>query len=107
MYEIPVKLSRPSRTSDTYGGSVTVAAVAGQTIWIDPIQGEPETLIAVHPDEDVRIGDMLAVNYNLFSGEASPDPEETQVYRVKSLHTVPGQPWRMAKIEITKRPTDR
>ena len=69
MYDFPVQLDRPTRTSDGEGGTTEVLEFdSPQVVWCDPMIGETQPTISFVADSDVRVGDLLRIPYNLFYG---------------------------------------
>lgn len=69
MYDTPIQTSRPVRSNDQVGGSRVAMEETTRILWADPLIQDGEMAIAFHPEEDVRIGDLVAVPHNLFLKE--------------------------------------
>jgi len=62
----PLPYSRPARTPDGAGGSMTVMGTPTMTVICDPILHQGEYLLRVPADEDIRIGDLVKVPFSQF-----------------------------------------
>lgn len=67
MARFPLRISRPKRTADSRGGSVTeFDSDNARTVWVEAEFQGPGFELTVSAAEDIRIGDMIEAPQNMW-----------------------------------------
>jgi len=67
MFNTPLEISRPLKHWDGEGTTTTINPASSFTIWADPVVQDEKTLLAMHAQEDIRIGDIIKVPHDIFT----------------------------------------
>lgn len=71
MFTYPLNISRPVRQYNGSDYSEQMAPSGYSVIWANPVVMSQAVTLQVHADEDVRIGDIIRIPYNItLRGEA-------------------------------------